>query len=296
MVRLTLLAGLVVSLPLFAQSNKGPKLPDGVVTHKDLAYGDHARNTLDVYIPKSDRPLPLIIWVHGGAWSAGSKDGNNPALAYLGKGYAVAAINYRYSQHAVFPAQIQDCQAAIRFLRSQAKDYNLEPDRFAAWGSSAGGHLVALMGTAGDHKAFEAVGKVKTGSNAVQAVIDWYGPIDFLQMNKQTTVKGRIDHDSPTAPEAKLIGGAVQDNKDKVNAANPMTYIAKDNPPFLIMHGDQDPLVPYGQSEMFHAALKKAGVDSELVIAKGVAHDGKVGAGERAELIESFLAKHLKKK
>jgi acetyl esterase/lipase len=293
-VSILLVAAAACMGPAYGQAPKGPKLPEGVKVEKDVAYGPHERNKLDVYLPKSDKPLPLIIWVHGGAWRAGSKDGGNPALAYLEKGYAVAAINYRFAQNAVYPAQIEDCLAAVRLLRSKANDWNFNSDKFAAWGASAGGHLVALMGTAANEKAFHDYGTVKTGSSRVQAVVDYYGPIDFTLMTAHTTVKGPIDHDAADAPEAKLIGGPVQQNKEKAQAANPMTYIKKDNPPFLLLHGDQDPLVPHKQSEMFHDALKKAGVDSTLVIVKGVAHDNRVGAGENAKVIEKFLAKHLK--
>src|SRR5688572_31627028 len=126
---------------------KGPNLPAGTKAEKDIAYGDHERQKLDVFVPKADKPLPLVMWVHGGGWEGGSKDGGNPAVGMLYRGYAVAAINYRLSKHAVFPAQIHDVKAAVRFLRSNAKTYNLDPDRFGAAGASAGGHLVVLLGT-----------------------------------------------------------------------------------------------------------------------------------------------------
>lgn len=293
--RLALAVILAIPLASIAQAPKGPKLPDGVTTEKNIAYGPHERNKLDVYLPKGDKPLPLVIWVHGGAWSAGSKDGNNPALKLLEKGYAVAAINYRLSQHAIFPAQIEDCLAAVRYLRANAKKFNLNPEAFGAWGGSAGGHLVALMATAAEEKAFLNYGSVKEGSSKVQAVCDWYGPIDFTLMNKQTTVKGPIDHDAKDAPEAKLIGGPVQDNKEKSDKANPMKYISKSTAPLLILHGDKDPLVPVGQSEMFQDALAKAGCDSKLIVVTGVGHDGRVGDGKNGEAIVEFFDKHLKK-
>ena len=137
--RTVLVLALLAAPPAHAQP-KQPKLPAGVEAHRDLGYGPHKeRHTLDVFTPKSDTPTPLVIWVHGGGWQQGSKNGGNPAMALLEKGYAVAAINYRLSQHAVFPAQIEDCKAAVRFLRANAKKFNLNPDAFGAWGSSAGG-------------------------------------------------------------------------------------------------------------------------------------------------------------
>lgn len=274
------------------------KLPAGVEAHRDLAYGPHKeRNTLDVFTPKSDKPTPLIIWIHGGAWQAGSKNGGNPAMRFLEKGYAVASINYRLSQHAIFPAQIQDCKAAVRFLRANAKKFNLNPDAFGAWGSSAGGHLVALLGTSGDVKELEGeVGEHKGVSSRVQAVCDFFGPTDLTKMAEQEKVKGKIDHDSPNSPESKLVGGPIQQNKDKAAKANPITFVTKDDPPVLMLHGDADPLVPLGQSEILLEALKKAGVEAELVVIKGNGHGGPgFGTPEMQDKIAKFFDMHLKK-
>jgi acetyl esterase/lipase len=294
MVRRTAVFGLaLLAAPAFAQQPL--KLPAGTRAERNLEYGPHERNKLDLYVPKADKPLPLIIWVHGGAWQGGSKDGNNPALRFLDRGYAVAAINYRLSQHARFPAQIEDCKAAVRYLRVNAEKHGLHPDRFAAWGSSAGGHLVALLGTSGDVKELEGDGGNPKASSRVQAVCDFYGPTDLTRMQEQSKGKGKIDHDAADAPEAKLIGGPVQENKEKAAKANPITYVTKDDPPILILHGDQDVLVPPGQSELLHEALKKAGVESTLIVVPGVGHDGRVGAGENADKIAAFFEKHLKK-
>ncbi|MCX7825807.1 MAG: alpha/beta hydrolase, partial [Verrucomicrobiae bacterium] len=135
------------------------RVPDGVRAHRDLAYVEngHARQKLDLYLPeKAAAPLPLIIWVHGGGWAAGSKDQCQPLRSgYTSRGYAVASIGYRLSSDAIFPAQIEDCKAAIRWLRAHAKQYGLNPDRFGVWGSSAGGHLAALLGTTGGLKEFD---------------------------------------------------------------------------------------------------------------------------------------------
>jgi acetyl esterase/lipase len=275
-----------------------PKLPDGTAEHRDLRYGPHQeRNTLDLFVPKSDKPVPLVIWVHGGAWSGGSKSGNNPALPLLSKGYAVASVNYRLSQHDVFPAQIEDCKAAVRLLRANAKKYNLNPDAFGAWGSSAGGHLVALLGTAGDAKDLEGkVGDHAGVSSKVQCVVNFYGPTDLARMGAQSGPNSKIDHDSPKSPESRLVGGPIKENKDKADKASPLTYASKGSAPLLTVHGDADPLVPLAQGESLHAALKKLGVESELVVLKGAGHGGAAfNSPESRDKITAFLDKHLKK-
>jgi acetyl esterase/lipase len=269
-----------------------PEVPEGAQVHRDLEYvkGGHERQRLDLYVPeKTNGPLPVIVWVHGGAWLAGSKNGGGPALPFVSKGYAVACINYRLSQHATFPAQIQDCKAAIRWLRANAKTYNLDPDRFGVWGASAGGHLVALLGTSGDVRDLEGDDGTPDHSSRVQAVVDWYGPTDVTKMGG--------GHDQPDSPEAKLLGGPVQANKDKAARANPVTYISKDDPPFLIMHGDKDATVPFGQSELLLAALKRAGVDATFKTVKGAGHGGReFSSDENRKLVEEFFDKHLKKR
>jgi acetyl esterase/lipase len=223
------------SLACVAQAQQG--VPEGTKVHRDLEYvkDGHERQKLDLYLPeKADAPLPVIVWVHGGAWRAGSKD-RPPALPFVTKGYAVASINYRLSQHAQFPAQIEGCKAALRWLRANARKYNLDPEHIGVWGASAGGHLVALLGTSGDVKELEGKGGNPEQSSRVQAVVDWFGPTDFLQMGGS--------HNDAKSPESQLLGGAVQENKEKAAKANPITYVSKDDPPFLIMHGDKGPTV-----------------------------------------------------
>jgi acetyl esterase/lipase len=286
---------LLVGSPLHAQQPR-PKVPDGTTAERNVEYGNHERHKLDVYTPKGDGPFPLVVWVHGGAWQGGSKEGG-PALKLLEHGYAVAAVNYRLSQHAKFPAQIEDCKAAIRHLRANAKKYKLDADRFGVWGSSAGGHLVALLGTSGGVNELEGDGKHKDVSSRVQCVVNWFGPTDLTKMKAQTTVKGPIDHDAADAPETKLIGGPVQENKEKAKAANPIEYVTKDDPPFRIVHGDQDPLVPVGQSEILADALKRAKVECELVVLKGAKHGGpEFDTADQFRQTLAFLDKHLKAK
>jgi acetyl esterase/lipase len=271
-----------------------PRLPADVKVERNLAYGVHERNKLDLYLPPGDDPKPLIIWVHGGAWMAGSKDGPNPALPFLEKGFAVASINYRFSQHAVFPAQIEDCKSAVRWLRANAKKYHLDPDHFGAWGASAGGHLVALMGAVGDAKDLDGDGGNKDVSSRVQAVCDWFGPSDFSKEAEQALPTSKIDRTKPDCPEAKLIGGPLAEHPDRVTRANPITYISRTCPPFLIVHGEEDDIVPVGQSRILHEALKKSGVESTLVAVPGAGHGRGIGTPEQMRQIAAFFDKHLK--
>ena len=258
----------------------------------DLEYvsGGHERQRLDLYLPGAgaSTSLPVIVWIHGGAWLGGSKE-RCPARRFVEQGYAVASINYRLSQHAVFPAQIQDCKAAVRWLRAHATEYSLDTNRFAAWGASAGGHLVALLGTAGDVKAFD-VGENLDMSSRVQAVCDFFGPTDFAKMSDFPST---MDHNPADSPESKLVGGPVQENEDKVRRANPITYVTNDDPPFLIIHGDKDPLVPHNQSELLLEVLKNAEVQAKLRTVKNAGH-GNFQDPNVAPLVAEFFARHLK--
>jgi acetyl esterase/lipase len=276
------------------------KLPKGAgKLLPDLEYarvGDKALH-LDLYFPEQvEVPMPLIIHVHGGGWSGGTYK-SFPKQPFLSAGYALASVQYRLSGEAKFPAAIQDVKAAVRWLRANAAKYKLDPDRFGAWGTSAGGHLVALLGTSGGVKEFEVGDNLKVSSN-VQSVCDWFGPTNFMTIGEQLKKAGYVyDHDSATSPIGMLIGGPVQQNKEKCDRASPLTYVTKDAPPFLIMHGDKDNLVPVAQSRELEAALTKANVEVTLEVLPGGLHGGDkfVDAAAQAKMLE-FFGKHLKKK
>lgn len=263
---------------------------------QDLSYVEngHERQKLDLYVPKSGGDYPLIIWIHGGGWAAGDKEGCPPLHSgFIDRGFAVASINYRLSGDAIFPAQIQDCKAAIRWLRAHAKQYRINSDQFGAWGSSAGGHLVALLGTSADVEGFD-VGAHLDQSSRIQAVGDYYGPTDFVQMDAHAVEGARIVHDSERSPESRLIGGPIQENYEKVQRANPITYISEDDAPFLIVHGDQDPLVAHHQSELLFKALKKQKIPVHFITVKGGQH-GKGFPGEELNpTAAEFFNRHLK--
>ncbi len=277
------------------------QLPAGIKLEKDIPYipdGDVAQK-LDIYLPEqpSDKPLPLIVHIHGGGWRGGNKF-PCPVAGMVLKGYAVASVEYRFSQKAIFPAQIQDCQAAIRWLRAHAKQYNFDPDRVGVVGGSAGGHLSALVGTSGGKKAFAPIGGNEDQTDRVQAVCDIFGPADFSAVVQQAAddknVKNIFQFNTPTDPYSSLIGTKL-DDKPKADAVSPVHYVSKDNPPFLILHGTHDALVPLAQSEEFATALKAKGVAVWLQRLPGSGHGGPAfGKPSIQKLTQDFFDKHLK--
>lgn len=295
----------LLAVTLAAQTPKqAPKpftLPAGIQMEKDIAYvegGDEAQR-LDLYVPEtpSDKPRPLIVHIHGGGWRAGNKF-PCPVSAMVLKGYAVASIEYRFSQKAIFPAQIQDCQAAIRWLRAHAKQYHFDPDHLGVVGGSAGGHLSALVGTSGGKKAFPPIGGHLDQSDRVQAVIDIYGPADFTTVVQQAAedknAKNIFAFNTPTDPYSSLIGSKL-DDKPKTDAVSPVYHVSKNSPPFLILHGTHDTLVPYAQSVQLEAALKAQGVPVWLQTLPGSGHGGPAfGNPTVIQLMQAFFDKHLK--
>lgn len=266
-----------------------PKPPEGVQSLRDLAYvpDGHERQKLDLYLPeKHEGPLPVIVWIHGGAWRVGSKN-YCPAVPYSAKGFAVASINYRYSQQAVFPAQIEDCKAAIRWLRANARRYHLDSDHIGVWGSSSGGHLAALVGTSANVKELEGKAGNIDQSSRVQCVVDWFGHSDLLF--------GPGPREDPKHPVAQLLGGTTNKEKEKARLASPVTHISGDSPPFLIMHGDKDMSVPFPQSVRLNDALKKNNIPVTFITVEGAGHGGpEFQSPENQKRIEEFFTFHLK--
>lgn len=215
---------------------------------------------LDIYLPKEGGPWPLVIYVHGGSWMTNDKAEAKGLAEWLNPlGYAVASLNYRMYPKVRFPALIEDPKCGVRFLRANSVKYNLDPNRFAAWGASAGGHLVALLGTA-DASAGWEVGEYLDQSSRVQAVVDMSGPADLSLKFKNSGLMTVIMMAFAIKPEARAYG-------------SPVTYATSDDPPFLIIHGDQDPVVPVEQGQAMYDALIKAGAPAKLVIVKNGLHD-----------------------
>ncbi len=258
---------------------------------------------LDIYLPDDgDGPFPVIISIHGGAFMFGDKaDGQvNPMLESLKHGYAVVSINYRLSGEALFPKNINDVKAAIRWIRANATAYKMNADKIAVWGGSAGGNISALVGTSGDVSELEDLSLGNSNqSSRVQAVVDWFGPTNFLLMDEQfkETGNGKPGHSDTNSPESKLMGQKITEIPAKVQLANPETYISKDDPPFLIEHGTKDQLVPTQQSVNFAAklipALGKENVTLRLL--EGAKHGGpEFETTENLELVFRFLDGVLK--
>ncbi len=303
-VAFTVAVGLAVGMGAAAcaqsKAPQRPTLPKGFVAEYDVAYvpdGDEAQR-LDIYYPEQapEKPLPLLIWIHGGGWSAGSKS-QMPYLSQLPRGYAAASLEYRFSQKAKFPAQIQDCQAAIRWLRANAAKYHLDSARFGVGGGSAGGHLAALVGTSGGKNTFPKIGGHDDQSDRVQAVCDIYGPTNFWTVIKQAeddkAVKNIFKWNQGD-PYSKLIGARLGEDKAACDAVSPVTYVSADNPPFLILHGDRDTLVPYAQSVELAERLEKAGVSTVLQRLPGAGHGGPLfTAPPVLNLATAFFDKHL---
>lgn len=262
----------------------------GVLVRKDVEYGTGSGRALhlDVYTPeKSAGPAPFILWIHGGGWIGGEK---SPCLTVglVAKGYVTASIEYRLATEAAFPAQIEDCKAAVRWVRTHAKALGVDPARIGAAGGSAGGHLAALLGVAGDAADLEGKGGNPGVSSSVAAVCDIFGPTDLLHFDGHGSILVASANDSVVA---QLLGGPLATHQELARKASPITYVTKDDPPFLILHGDKDNIVPVDQSERFDAALKKAGVDSTLVVVPGAGH-GDLGPDATLKLVD-FFDKHL---
>ncbi|MHC5560928.1 alpha/beta hydrolase fold domain-containing protein [Kocuria sp. U4B] len=225
---------------------------------------------LDLYRPDVAGPVPVILWLHGGGWFTGDRT-LAPGLARhaAATGCAVASIEYRLSGQALFPAQLHDVRAAIRFLRASAEPFGLDPRAVGVWGASAGGHLAALAGLTG-HLA-RLPGEEDEGDASVQAVAESYGPVDLAAVvaEAEATIPGM---DGANSPEARLIGGHPAQNAEATRRASPLSWVSSAAPPFQISHGTADVLVSYRQSERLHEALLAAGTASELYLLEGYKH------------------------
>lgn len=279
-----------------AQSGRQSRQFENITLKTDIPYAnsDNPRQQLNLLIPKSrtDKPIPVIVFIHGGAWQAGDRKSGHRRLArYVATGkYAGASIGYRLTKESKWPAQIHDCKAAIRWIRGNADKFNLDATRIGVVGDSAGGHLVSMLGTSQDVKELEGdLGIYTTFDSRVRCVVNMYGPSDLPAMKDYPS---RLDHNNADSPEGKLVGGRVSENRKIALAASPITYVSDDDPPILIMHGDDDRVVPYNQSQRFSRSLKKAKVECTFITIEGGGHGGfrnpEVQRRER-----QFFEKHL---
>ncbi|MCX7797165.1 MAG: prolyl oligopeptidase family serine peptidase [Melioribacter sp.] len=293
---------LVISIKVFSQQYSK--------IWKDINYADDQKiyHMLDIYLPNSNKATyPPVIAIYGSAWFSN----NSKELAFqvfgsslLKANFAVVTPNHRSSYDAKFPAQINDVKAVIRFIRANAQKYQLDTSFIGITGFSSGGHLAALAGTTSNIKEFTIgditfdiegkIGNYLSYRSSVDAVVDWFGPTDFLKMDSCSS-GGTIDHNSPTAPEAVLIGGPVKQNKNKCELANPITYVDPKDPPFLILHGDKDPLVPYCQSELLFKELQKNNVESQFILVSGGEHGPGLFEEKYFNMMTEFFLGQMKK-
>ncbi|MGZ3951177.1 MAG: prolyl oligopeptidase family serine peptidase [Flavisolibacter sp.] len=263
---------------------------------------------LDIHLPTIGKaPFLIVICIYGSAWfSNNSKSAifyNGLGQRLLQQGFAVVTINHRSSGDARFPAQIQDVKAAIRFIRANSKTFSIDSNFIAITGYSSGGHLSALAGATNNTKRETinglnidvegSLGKFTSSSSKVNAVVDWFGPTDFLLMD---SCGSQLKHNDAKSPESSLIGGPIRENKDAVELANPINYVDKLAPPFLIFHGDKDPLVPLCESERLYDKLQEKAVISELVIVPGGGHGPGVMIDKYYDKMIAFLNNELRKR
>jgi len=262
-------------------------LPAKVIKDVEYARAGDLPLQLDLYLPDgAHAPVPIILSIHGGGWHGGDKQAS-PGTHFTEYGYAVAAINYRLIHQGTFPAQIYDCKAAVRWLRANAAKYGLDARRIGVWGASAGGHLAALLGTSGGVKDLEGDLGNAGYSSRVQAVVDYFGPTDLPKW--RPTADPAVNQ---KLSESRLMGFDVVKYPERAARGNPITYVSKEDPAFFIGHGQDDKLVPVSQSELLQAALRKAGVASELHIVPGAGHSVKGLALDQA--VRGFFDRRLK--
>lgn len=261
-----------------------------VIKNIEFAEVDGHSLKLDLYLPQ-EKDAPLVVWIHGGGWQGGSKEGC-PVTWLNDHGMAVASISYRLTDKATFPAQIQDCKAAVRWLRANADKYGYSTEKIGVAGSSAGGHLAALMGTSGEVKALEGdVGGNLDQSSRVAAVVDYYGATDFVLRSKtqphRANKKGSVVY--------KLLGGGADEKVELAKQASAAFHVTEDDPPFLVIHGDKDNTVLLDQSRRIQTVYKEAGLPLELIVIEGGGHGGaEFYKGEPRERAIEFFKKHLK--
>jgi len=249
-----------------------PEIPSTSVNiTRDVEYGrgGDIPLLLDIYQPQVPiiSPMPAIVWIHGGGWQAGDK---YPARAQVlaSRGFLVVSINYRLSGVAPFPATVEDCKCAIRWLRAHAADYDVDPQRIGVWGGSAGGHLAMMVGTADAAADLEGDGGWKRFPSRVQAVCSYYGPSDFVGWYQGTAPGVTRD----TGAIQLFLGGTMADKPDTYRLASPVTHVSADDPPLLMIHGIEDKVLPLSQSEITHTAYQETGLTTILIAVANAGH------------------------
>ncbi|MEO8862306.1 MAG: alpha/beta hydrolase [Ginsengibacter sp.] len=259
-------------------SRVGHLFPTGTIFYRNIAYENDTmqKHLLDIYLPaNTTKNIPLVVWIHGGAWMMNDKYADmdymkNTVKGFIEKGYALASINYRYSTDAVFPAQIQDCNAAVEYLYQHAAQYKIDKYKIAVIGFSAGGHLASLLALSNNNKIKKFVAPGKEIHFKIKCALDFYGPSDFVMLatNPDTTINNMRN------PVSILLGAMAVNRPDLAKIASPVTYVDKNDPPFLIVQGEKDESVPNTESKVLSSWLTLAGVKNKLIIVPGAPHYG----------------------
>lgn len=260
----------------------------GLDLRPNLPYAgtDNPRQRLDLALPKQrgDTPLPVLAYIHGGAWRTGQKEQGWRRLEPFVKGGKLAAVSigYRLTDEAIWPAQIHDCKAAIRWLKANAAELGLDPDRILVFGSSAGGHLVSLLGVSANMPELDgSIGPHPKVDTKVAGVINFFGPTGFVELSQLEKA------DASGSSLRKLFGGSLASKIDAVRQASPLTHVSAGDAPFIHFHGTKDPIVPFSQATLLHAKLRKTKVPSTLITIDGGGHGF---GGKRVDaLIENFI-------
>jgi acetyl esterase/lipase len=275
---------------------RGNEVAGGVKRVPDLVYenvdGGSNGLKLDLYVPNVAEKSPLVLFIHGGGWKGG--DRKRCQLAWLAEhGYAVASIDYRLSAEALFPAQIHDCKGALRWLRLPAhgEKYGYNADRVIVAGTSAGGHLAALLGVTGGVDELEgSTAGFEEQSSRVQGIIDYFGPTDFILRSKHQPSKT----DRANGSVYQLLGGPVPEKQALARLASPAHHVSEDDPPLLMIHGENDETVYLRQSKRMLDVYEEAGLDVQLHIEPGKGHGWKGPSEVERQLVLDFLEKHLR--
>ncbi|HSP14644.1 MAG TPA: alpha/beta hydrolase [Thermoanaerobaculia bacterium] len=272
-------------------------LAQGYTTIDALEYANAGGKPLllDLRVPDGSGPYPAIVYLHSGAWITGDRTGG-PAIRQASRGYVVASIDYPLAPQFIWPTQIEACKAAVRWLRANAARFHIDPERVGVFGTSAGGHLGAVLGTSGGEASLEGLQLGDSQfSSRVKAVVDFYGPSDLLMLDDQKLPCIPLDGNASYMPPSLLMGCPIQQCREWTETANPIHYISADDPPFLLMHGMLDCLVPFQQSVMLHAALEASGIDSTLILLPNAQHaDDQFNDAKYKKIVDDWLDKHLR--
>jgi acetyl esterase/lipase len=286
------LAGMLAVLSLFPTVLRA-EAPAGITIEKGVVYsklGSDKDLQLDIARPDGQGPFPAVVCIHGGAWRAGlgkRQDLSDWIKRLAEENYVAASVSYRLLPDAKFPEPIEDCKTAVRFLRANAQKYRIDPTKIGAMGFSAGGHLACLLGVTGKDAGFEG-SQYADQSSRVQAVISYFGPTDLSAYAN--------DDSAQNSTFVPLLGGRFKDKPEAYRNASPITYVGKDAPPFLFLHGTKDGLVSIDQSRSMCKKLKEAGAPAEIVELEGAGHG--FGGGDARTTTKAtlkFLTEKLKK-